>query len=268
MLRYALSFVIAAYARVRRIPQESRALPADFLRSRPHLKRFAIFYGLFIFYNAERRFVVSISINLVKGIGPMVLRLRIIISLVLLISMMPVLQALGPVVSEATDRKPVLEKPIDLKGCPVTLLKNREYFHALSERIRDARKQIVMSFFLFKTNGHPDSYPENILQELSKAAQRGVRVLLVLEQDEKPDSTVNRDNRDSSERLKKAGVEIHFDSPKRTTHTKLAVIDGRYTFIGSHNLTQSALKYNNELSALIDSPVISEKTLNYIKSLY
>lgn len=203
-----------------------------------------------------------------KGIEPMTLRLRIIVSLVLLISMMPVLQALGPAVAAAADRRPVMEKTIDLKGCPVVLLKNREYFHALSERIRDARTQIVMAFFLFKTSGHPDSYPEIILRELGKAAQRGVRVVLVLEQDGKPDSTVNRDNRDSSERLKQAGVEIHFDSPKRTTHTKLAVIDGRFTFIGSHNLTQSALKYNNELSVLIDSPAVSEKTLNYIKSLY
>jgi phosphatidylserine/phosphatidylglycerophosphate/cardiolipin synthase-like enzyme len=198
----------------------------------------------------------------------MTLRLRIIIFLVLLISMMSVLQGFRPSVAAAADRKPVLEKPIDLKGCPVTLLKNREYFHALSEKIQDARKQIAMAFFLFKTSGHPDSYPEIILRELSKAAQRGVQVVLVLEQDERPDSTVTQDNRDSSERLKKAGVEIHFDSPKKTTHTKLAVIDGRYTFIGSHNLTQSALKYNNELSVLIDSPVVSEKTLNYIKSLY
>jgi len=51
-------------------------------------------------------------------------------------------------------------------------------------------------------------------------------------------------------------------------HTKLAVIDGRYTFIGSHNLTQSALKHNNELSVLVDSPAVAESTLNYIKGLY
>jgi phosphatidylserine/phosphatidylglycerophosphate/cardiolipin synthase-like enzyme len=63
-------------------------------------------------------------------------------------------------------------------------------------------------------------------------------------------------------------VEVFFDSPKRTTHTKLAVIDGRYTFIGSHNMTQSALKHNNELSVLIDSQAVADKTLNYIKGLY
>ncbi|MFH1080470.1 MAG: phospholipase D-like domain-containing protein [Pseudomonadota bacterium] len=187
---------------------------------------------------------------------------------VLFILVILALQASIPSVSAAADRKPALRKPIDLNGCHLTLLKNREYFHALSERIQDARTQIVMAFFLFKTNGHPNSYPEVILQELGNAARRGVRVVLVLEQDAKPDSTINRDNRRSSEQLKKAGVEVYFDSPKKTMHTKLAVIDGRYTFIGSHNLTQSALKHNNELSVLVDSPAVAKKTLNYIKDIY
>jgi len=44
MLRCASSFVIAAYTAVRLIPQDSRALPADFLRSRPKFKAFATFY--------------------------------------------------------------------------------------------------------------------------------------------------------------------------------------------------------------------------------
>ena len=43
MLRYASSLVIAAYAEVRLIPQDSRALPAAFLRSRPIFKTF---YGV------------------------------------------------------------------------------------------------------------------------------------------------------------------------------------------------------------------------------
>jgi phosphatidylserine/phosphatidylglycerophosphate/cardiolipin synthase-like enzyme len=198
----------------------------------------------------------------------MLLRMKKCLCLFFFVWMMTALTVSLPSVSDAADRKPDLQKPIDQNGCPLTLLKNREYFHALSERIRAARTQIVMAFFLFKTSGHPTSYPEIILRELGDAARRGVRVLVVLEQDERPGSTVNRDNRNASERLKKAGVEVFFDSPKRTTHTKLAVIDGRYTFIGSHNMTQSALKHNNELSVLIDSQAVADKTLNYIKGLY
>jgi hypothetical protein len=44
MQRCASSFVIAAYAKVRLTPQDSRAWPADFLRSRP------VFTILFLFY--------------------------------------------------------------------------------------------------------------------------------------------------------------------------------------------------------------------------
>jgi hypothetical protein len=44
MLRCASSFVIAAYVTVRLIPQDSRALPAAFLRSRLQFKIFATFY--------------------------------------------------------------------------------------------------------------------------------------------------------------------------------------------------------------------------------
>jgi len=44
MLRCASSFVIAAYTKVRLIPQASRALPAAFLRSRPIFSTFKTFY--------------------------------------------------------------------------------------------------------------------------------------------------------------------------------------------------------------------------------
>jgi hypothetical protein len=44
MLRCASPFVIAAYATVRLIPQDSRALPAAFLRSRLFFKAFKAFY--------------------------------------------------------------------------------------------------------------------------------------------------------------------------------------------------------------------------------
>jgi phosphatidylserine/phosphatidylglycerophosphate/cardiolipin synthase-like enzyme len=43
------------------------------------------------------------------------------------------------------------------------------------------------------------------------------------------------------------------------------VIDKRYIFLGSHNLTQGALKYNNELSVLIDSPEMAAEVRAYLE---
>ncbi|MDI6776218.1 MAG: phospholipase D-like domain-containing protein [Syntrophales bacterium] len=157
--------------------------------------------------------------------------------------------------------------PSSLPGCSVTLLKNREYFPALSAAIDHAQKEILMSFFLFKANGHPRNYSEVILRHLIQAAGRGIKVVVVLERGD-GSSDIDAHNQDTVVKLKKGGVKVYFDSPEMTTHTKLVVIDRRYTFVGSHNLTHSALKYNNELSVLIDSAPVAEEAASYIKTLY
>jgi phosphatidylserine/phosphatidylglycerophosphate/cardiolipin synthase-like enzyme len=53
-----------------------------------------------------------------------------------------------------------------------------------------------------------------------------------------------------------------------TTHAKVAVVDDLYVFIRSHNWTESALMYNNEVFVLITSKEIAQDALNYINSLW
>lgn len=194
--------------------------------------------------------------------------MRKAIHLILILPVLLCLACASPPAAASPSGGIARENIADSRNCAVTLLKNRDYFNALCGKIREARHQIVLAFFLFRTGGHPKSYPEIVLAELRRASRRGVPVTVVLEQDDKSGSTVSRDNRDAAERLKKAGVEIRFDAPKKTTHVKIAVIDRRYCFIGSHNLTASALKYNNELSVLVDSPDLADRTLDYIRGLY
>ena len=150
----------------------------------------------------------------------------------------------------------------------VRLLEDREYFPAFMKAIHGAKDEIVMSFFLFKTNGYRTSYTDRLLAGLVRASRRGVRVRIVLERGKATKaSPIDKSNRDTAARLRKEGVDVGFDSPRVTTHTKVAVIDGRYVLLGSHNLTNSALKYNHELSVFIDSPSLAEETLRYIESL-
>ncbi|MBN1614596.1 MAG: phospholipase [Deltaproteobacteria bacterium] len=159
--------------------------------------------------------------------------------------------------------------PGNLQGCPITLLANREYYRALKRAIDGAGEEIVMSFFLYKTTGRSGSYPDRILERLIAARQRGVRVKVVLEQGSAGQADgPDRENHETAEKLKKAGIEVVRDSPKRTTHVKLVVVDRRYTFLGSHNLTASALKYNNELSVLIESAAVAGEALLFIESLH
>jgi len=149
----------------------------------------------------------------------------------------------------------------------IRLLKDGEFYPALVDAVDRARNEILIAVFLFKTNGFEGNRPDGILSRLEAAAGRGVRVTVLLERDEDSRSEVNRSNEQTAKRLRKSGIIPAFDSPEKTTHTKIAVIDGRFVFVGSHNFTQSALKYNHEMSITVDSPSLAEEMTRYIRSI-
>ncbi|MBN2256182.1 MAG: phospholipase [Deltaproteobacteria bacterium] len=150
----------------------------------------------------------------------------------------------------------------------VVILGDGDYFPALIRAVDGAQREIVMSFFYFKTNGYEDNYPDRVLDRLKKASRRGVSVRLLLERGKNAASEVDRHNRNTAARLRGSGITVAFDSPGTTTHTKAAVIDGRTVLLGSHNLTASALKYNHELSVLIVSPAVAREVIRYLNSLF
>jgi phosphatidylserine/phosphatidylglycerophosphate/cardiolipin synthase-like enzyme len=163
--------------------------------------------------------------------------------------------------ANATERKGEHSVPA------VVLLKNQEYFPALIKAIDEAKSEIIMSFFLFKTGVHKNSYPDKVLAHLAKSVQRGVNVTVILENSGDHDPNLDTENRQTKKLLEAQGVKVYFDSPRKTTHTKLVVVDKRFVLLGSHNLTQSALKYNNEISILLDRPDLAEEARNYMLSI-
>src|SRR3990172_5447430 len=174
---------------------------------------------------------------------------------------------LPPSAHSAPRLKGNLRKPFFVANAPVTILANRAYWSTLQEAIDKAKKEITLSFFSFKTRGDKGAYPDIIAVKLAEAAGRGVRVTVLLERGRDPGDSTSRENRQTMETLQRKGVSVFLDAPATTTHTKMAVIDGKYTFIGSHNLTQSALKYNNEVSVMIESTQAAAEALDYIRSL-
>lgn len=150
----------------------------------------------------------------------------------------------------------------------VKVLADGEYYPALIDAIDGAQQTITMAFFLFKTSGYGKSYPDTIVRHLIEAVRRGVRVTVILEQDSDARSSVTANNRETAERLEKGNVTVRFDGFGRTTHAKVVVLDDRYVLLGSHNLTNSALKYNHEMSLFIDSPAVAGEVLRYLGTLH
>ena len=147
----------------------------------------------------------------------------------------------------------------------VTLLKDTEFARVLLSGIRNARKTIVCSYYLFVVHGKKNE-SEKVLEELVRARRRGVEVRVILEKTRQKDR-LNEENLHTAALLARGGIKVFFDTPDVVTHLKVTVIDGRYVYLGSHNLTEGALRHNNELSVLIDSPEIAGETLSYLKQL-
>jgi phosphatidylserine/phosphatidylglycerophosphate/cardiolipin synthase-like enzyme len=148
--------------------------------------------------------------------------------------------------------------------CPAILLTNEDYFPALLKAIDEAQSEIFMSIFSFKAGVHKNSYPDIVLAHLARVAKRGVKIIVILENTGGHDYKLDTENQQTKQLLEEKGVKVYFDSPRQTTHTKLIVIDERLVLLGSHNLTQAALKYNNEISILLDRPDLAKRARNYM----
>jgi phosphatidylserine/phosphatidylglycerophosphate/cardiolipin synthase-like enzyme len=154
-----------------------------------------------------------------------------------------------------------------MTGCTqeprVTLLANEAYFEALIPHLTQAKEAIVISMYLFALGDHESNRANQVKEALVDAAKRGVRVRLFLENSADEDFSTEA-NRSAAAELERQGIAVQFDSPTRTTHTKIVIIDQRYVFLGSHNFTHSALRHNNEASVLIESPKLAQQVLAYL----
>jgi len=155
---------------------------------------------------------------------------------------------------------------IDHADAGIIALADGDYYQALRQHIDKASKRIEMAMFVVKTTSSPQNRPAAIVRALVAAHKRGVEVTVILERSDR-DRKLTKENRRVGEVLSRGGVAVRYEDPQVTTHAKLVVIDDRYCFVGSHNLTHSALAYNRELSLLVDDEVLARKLSAYMHSL-
>ena len=147
----------------------------------------------------------------------------------------------------------------------VRLLCNRDYLPVLYRIIDQAREEVVIAAFLFKVSPRERSRTRRLLEHLGQARHRDVRVLVLLERSKR--GGVTRVNRAAARLLQDAGIEVAWDPPRRTTHAKVVIVDRRLVLLGSHNLTESALGYNNEVSVLIRDPDLAERLRAWVMGI-
>ncbi|MBU0481841.1 MAG: phospholipase [Proteobacteria bacterium] len=150
-------------------------------------------------------------------------------------------------------------------GMPeVRVLADKDYFPVLIDLIRKGTTSIDISMFIFKASGKNNNLPTVLVEELGKARKKGLKIRVFLEKSGH-DEEINSTNLQTATLLRANGIEVIFESPRITNHSKLVVVDLRFCLVGSHNLTQAALKYNHELSLLIDNQQLARQLTKYME---
>jgi cardiolipin synthase A/B len=110
--------------------------------------------------------------------------------------------------------------------------------------IRRARREIIVSMAYFIPVGR-------VLRELFRARRRGVRVRVIVPGDSDVQA-VHWATRHLSRRLLARGIQI-YERQDFMLHSKVMVIDGQLTVVGSCNLDPRSLRLNLEFLAVIRS---------------
>lgn len=144
---------------------------------------------------------------------------------------------------------------------------DRDYFAAVHSLLQEAEHSVDVVLYQGRFYFHyPASKTNAMIYDLIDASERGVKVRVVIERaDWNADNT--EENRDVALVLDRSGVEVYFDSPQTTSHTKLVIADGRYVVVGSTNWSHYALDSNNEANVVIESEGVARAFTRYFEDL-
>jgi cardiolipin synthase len=114
---------------------------------------------------------------------------------------------------------------------------------------------------------YPNSPTNVLIRELIAAHKRGVSVKVILERrDQRQRASVT--NEKTGSMLSRGGVDVVYDPATVTTHTKLLIVDGTISVVGSTNWTYSALEKNHEVSVLVRSSEVARRLQDYFQTIW
>jgi phosphatidylserine/phosphatidylglycerophosphate/cardiolipin synthase-like enzyme len=149
----------------------------------------------------------------------------------------------------------------------ITFLPDNKLLPVLLDDIKNAKSDISLAMYMFKTDDKRFNLSSYIQKALIEASERGVKVFIVLDSESRKKSIIEKFNSETGEEFIAAGITVVYDNPRKRMHSKAIVLDKTIAYIGSHNFTHSALKYNNEASVRIVSKEIATEIDDYIRNI-
>lgn len=149
----------------------------------------------------------------------------------------------------------------------VKYIGNREYIPNVIETIKKAQHTVdIVMYSAGYYPTHPEGPDRELYSAMFEAVKRGVRVRVILESASWNLSNT-RKNEIAANYMKEGGVQIFWDPPDITTHSKIVIVDTLYCVVGSTNWTYYAFAHNNESSVLIKSRELGERMNIFFEDL-
>ncbi len=144
---------------------------------------------------------------------------------------------------------------------------NRDYAPNMIKLFNSA--QSTIHIFMLEGGYYPN-YPTGVNRQLYTAlfdaVARGVDVKIILDQaGYNPGQSMR--NLELGEFLRSGGVDVYYDSPETTVHSKTLIIDSIYTIVGSTNWSYWALDKNNECSVIVKSADVAYEYEKYFADI-
>lgn len=152
---------------------------------------------------------------------------------------------------DETPEAPAPRRPPAWFEADLAVLLDREYVRAAEAAIDGARRSIDVLQYQWAWEETEGAAPRRLLDALVRAAGRGVRVRVLLEERAADESDLTFGHRRVIEHLRARGVDARLDDPARELHDKVIVIDGETAIVASHSHSTAALLFNHEAAAIV-----------------
>lgn len=149
----------------------------------------------------------------------------------------------------------------------VALVLDYQMADCLAAAFADARADIFIVQYQFRITQNPRPEMRRVIHALRAAADRGIPVRILLNHPV-AENQQRQDHGTLFTTLQHPNVAIRHHTSQRILHSKLTVIDGALTILGSHNYSQPSLATSRNLSVIITAPSMAQRILRVYNQIW
>lgn len=148
----------------------------------------------------------------------------------------------------------------------ITFIQDNQIVRALELLFRTAENEIIILQYQFRAAQKPRPQMTKILNALTDAARRGVKVTILLNRPDRP-RRPGPGHGALPKFLDHPNIKILHHKRQEILHVKAACADRHLLILGSHNMSQASFSSSRNISVLIEDAATVREFLHLTKSL-